>query len=372
MTQTQFPSQLFLIVLFADKQWLDYSPPKKANRVRFPVERPPDFRTWESRRDYAADWRAFSGICRFLCPCIPAPFRTHLISPSSGYQDSDIRSRPNLSTPAAHARKMAATVVQRLACSPLTKAIRVRSPDFRTWESCWTMPLVGGFSWGSPVSPAISSRRCSILTSITLIGSKNLNLLISDRDFEQPILAVRNELHLDLQSSSELECCNSFLCRSEIRSNHDGATGALGELLMCPQRHAARHGLSTNELPQPTKPMGSRTRQGVANHTQGPSHIYVRPISDLVHFKVNAWLFHACAPMSYPLLHDDNVAALVNISVLEDCISRPSPHLAVEKLKRCTCRKVPRVVEELIPEEEVTRTGRLSKYKGLSHRVVVE
>ncbi|KAJ8871285.1 hypothetical protein PR048_027593 [Dryococelus australis] len=39
-------------------------------------------------------------------------------------------------------------------------------PDFRTWESYRTMPLVGGFSRGSPVSPALSFQRCSILTSI--------------------------------------------------------------------------------------------------------------------------------------------------------------------------------------------------------------
>ncbi|KAJ8897722.1 hypothetical protein PR048_003072 [Dryococelus australis] len=59
--------------------------------------------------------------------------------------------------------------------SPTTKAIRVQSPagslsDFRMWESCRTMPLVGGFSRGSPVSPVLSFRPCSILTSITLIG----------------------------------------------------------------------------------------------------------------------------------------------------------------------------------------------------------
>ncbi|KAJ8869604.1 hypothetical protein PR048_028596 [Dryococelus australis] len=58
------------------------------------------------------------------------------------------------------------------------KANRVRSPagspDFRKWESCRTMPLVGGFSRGSRVSPAPSFRRCSILTLITLIGSQDL------------------------------------------------------------------------------------------------------------------------------------------------------------------------------------------------------
>ncbi|KAJ8892017.1 hypothetical protein PR048_004582 [Dryococelus australis] len=43
-------------------------------------------------------------------------------------------------------------------------------------------------------------------------------LLISDRDFEPLISVVRNELHLDLQSSFELEWGNSFLCRSYIRS----------------------------------------------------------------------------------------------------------------------------------------------------------
>ncbi|KAJ8893072.1 hypothetical protein PR048_005655 [Dryococelus australis] len=65
-------------------------------------------------------------------------------------------------------------------CSPLaaTKANRVQSPagspDFRMWESCRTMSLVGEFSRKSPVSPAPSFRSCSTLTSITLIGSQDL------------------------------------------------------------------------------------------------------------------------------------------------------------------------------------------------------
>ncbi|KAJ8875096.1 hypothetical protein PR048_022987 [Dryococelus australis] len=66
---------------------------------------------------------------------------------------------------------------RRLTYSPPTKANRVQSPagslpDFRKWESCRTMLLVGGFSRGSPGSPTLSFRRCSILTSITLIGSQ--------------------------------------------------------------------------------------------------------------------------------------------------------------------------------------------------------
>ncbi|KAJ8874048.1 hypothetical protein PR048_024888 [Dryococelus australis] len=72
-----------------------------------------------------------------------------------------------------------AVVAERLACSPPTKANRVQStagppPDFRMWETCWTMPLVSELSRGFPVSSALSFRRLSILTSITLIGSQDL------------------------------------------------------------------------------------------------------------------------------------------------------------------------------------------------------
>ncbi|KAJ8876250.1 hypothetical protein PR048_024160 [Dryococelus australis] len=67
----------------------------------------------------------------------------------------------------------------RLACSPPGKADRVQSltgslPDSRMWESCRTMPLVGGFSRGYPVSPTLSFLSCSILTPNTLIGSQDL------------------------------------------------------------------------------------------------------------------------------------------------------------------------------------------------------
>ncbi|KAJ8881207.1 hypothetical protein PR048_017681 [Dryococelus australis] len=51
-----------------------------------------------------------------------------------------------------------ATVAERLARPPPTKANRVQSPaespDFHKWESYRTMPLVGGPSRGSPTSPA--------------------------------------------------------------------------------------------------------------------------------------------------------------------------------------------------------------------------
>ncbi|KAJ8872433.1 hypothetical protein PR048_026037 [Dryococelus australis] len=59
--------------------------------------------------------------------------------------------------------------------SPSALANRIRllagsPPDFRTWESCRTVPLVGGFSQGSP-PPAFAFRRCSILTSLHTLHS---------------------------------------------------------------------------------------------------------------------------------------------------------------------------------------------------------
>ncbi|KAJ8875276.1 hypothetical protein PR048_023171 [Dryococelus australis] len=47
---------------------------------------------------------------------------------------------------------------------------------FACVESCRTMPFVGGFSRGFPVSLALSFRHCSIHTSITLIGSQDLDV----------------------------------------------------------------------------------------------------------------------------------------------------------------------------------------------------
>ncbi|KAJ8895886.1 hypothetical protein PR048_001226 [Dryococelus australis] len=72
-----------------------------------------------------------------------------------------------------------ATVTERLACSPPANAIRVQSParslrifarGNRAGQCRWS----AGFPWGSPVSPALSFRRCSMLTSITHIGFQDL------------------------------------------------------------------------------------------------------------------------------------------------------------------------------------------------------
>ncbi|KAJ8865933.1 hypothetical protein PR048_033456 [Dryococelus australis] len=75
-----------------------------------------------------------------------------------------------------------ATVTERLDCSPPTKANR--------WESSRMTPMIGGFSRGSPISPAISFRRCSILTSITLIGSQDLDVESHPNLVTNPLFTV--------------------------------------------------------------------------------------------------------------------------------------------------------------------------------------
>ncbi|KAJ8880731.1 hypothetical protein PR048_017201 [Dryococelus australis] len=68
-----------------------------------------------------------------------------------------------------------AAVAERLACSPGFVASHPGrfTPHFRKWGSYRTMPLVGGFSRGSPVSHALSFRRCSILTSLQDLAVKS-------------------------------------------------------------------------------------------------------------------------------------------------------------------------------------------------------
>ncbi|KAJ8874346.1 hypothetical protein PR048_025192 [Dryococelus australis] len=95
-----------------------------------------------------------------------------------------------------------ATVAERLASSPPTKANRVQSPagsllNFRKWESSWTMPLVSGFSRRSPVSPVLIFRRCSILTSFALIRSQDL--VVKSRSNHCLLLGTNRNLSTPLE-----------------------------------------------------------------------------------------------------------------------------------------------------------------------------
>ncbi|KAJ8868471.1 hypothetical protein PR048_029999 [Dryococelus australis] len=101
-----------------------------------------------------------------------------------------------------------ASVAERLACSPPTKAIRAHSPagSLRIvargnragrcrWSAC--------FSRGSPVTPTPSFRRCSILISITLIGSQDLDRRVADGKPTSQFSALRVEAMRELMRMTE-------------------------------------------------------------------------------------------------------------------------------------------------------------------------
>ncbi|KAJ8867034.1 hypothetical protein PR048_032896 [Dryococelus australis] len=72
------------------------------------------------------------------------------------------------------------------------------TPDFRMWESCQTMPLASRYSRGSPVSPPFS-----IITSITLIGSQDLD------DKSRPNLFTHSLYSTDLGGWDFSDCTDS-------------------------------------------------------------------------------------------------------------------------------------------------------------------
>ncbi|KAJ8869383.1 hypothetical protein PR048_030959 [Dryococelus australis] len=99
-----------------------------------------------------------------------------------------------------------AAVRERLACSSPTKANWVQSPNLCVWESCRTMPLVGGFSREIPASPALSFRRCSIFTLIAHIGSQYVDVCGNTGYSleQQPMRSPRVYTELELRISRAL------------------------------------------------------------------------------------------------------------------------------------------------------------------------
>ncbi|KAJ8883904.1 hypothetical protein PR048_015759 [Dryococelus australis] len=144
-------------------------PPRRAG-FRFLARSLPNFRMWES--------------CRAMPLTLIGPQDLDVKSPqipplhSNGASLHDYWALASSHTHDRDGKLTMKQVLDGLACSPPTKANRVQSPAVSPnsciWESCQTMPLISGFCRGSRVSPTPSFRRCSILTSITLISSQYL------------------------------------------------------------------------------------------------------------------------------------------------------------------------------------------------------
>ncbi|KAJ8876291.1 hypothetical protein PR048_024201 [Dryococelus australis] len=91
----------------------------------------------------------------------------------------------------------------------------VSFPGFRMWESCLMMSLVCGFSRGSPVSPVLSFRRCSILTTITLISSQYLSVKSLIYIFTHSQCLFYRHRATVWKLNSWRRAVSPFLCRGE-------------------------------------------------------------------------------------------------------------------------------------------------------------
>ncbi|KAJ8888327.1 hypothetical protein PR048_007814 [Dryococelus australis] len=107
------------------------------------------------------------------------------------------------------------------------------------WQSCRTIPFVGGFSQGFPVSPTHSFRRRSIFTSTTLIGSQGL----ATPQHHFPV--TDQQIQYLKEPSSALASSFSAKCNTAVADIHVGArvrgrSRSADELLwtrpQCPRR----------------------------------------------------------------------------------------------------------------------------------------
>ncbi|KAJ8889213.1 hypothetical protein PR048_008711 [Dryococelus australis] len=134
-------------------------------------------------------------------------------------------------------------LAQLLARSPPTKANRVQTMDFRKWESSRTVPLVGGFSRGSPIFPAPSFRPRPYIHFNHLVGSQDLavksrpNLFSHSPDWN----ATHNQTHdkgfniSEILISSSVDPVGDGMARVVYHSGegsctHGGDSGSIGSI----------------------------------------------------------------------------------------------------------------------------------------------
>ncbi|KAJ8868631.1 hypothetical protein PR048_030170 [Dryococelus australis] len=202
-----------------------------------------------------------------------------------------------------HVRILGATVAERLARSPPTKANRAQSPigspDFRKWESCRRMPLAGVSSRGSPASPVPSLRRRSIFNSITPQSALKTSLLRAQQEAEVVRLVSCSHGELEVPNSSvsdETHACVVPTPLPHHTTSRDGWEGGGSEQrhAPCPNTQGANvHGDCTPFTrpgrPQSCQPGRLLTRRAALPGTG--THKYVLPAnSDTVLREATHWL----------------------------------------------------------------------------------
>ncbi|KAJ8891563.1 hypothetical protein PR048_004091 [Dryococelus australis] len=163
----------------------------------------------------------------------PPPSNTHTLAPStSPLAIWRLHSQHTLSHDFVHGGPRYCSG-QTTDLPPRRTRLTSRRGNFRTWESYRTMPLVGGFSRGYPVYPALAFRRCSILSSamgpqsreFMRVGSLGHVATLGYRRRTRRATIIigsdQREVNLRLRASSSEEC------------NWTGCRGAPGAAERC-------------------------------------------------------------------------------------------------------------------------------------------
>ncbi|KAJ8866684.1 hypothetical protein PR048_032545 [Dryococelus australis] len=230
------------------------------------------------------------------------------------------RSRGRASAHAAVSAGRPVKTSARLACSPPTKATRVHSPTSRSLRifACGNRAgrctLAGGFSRGSPpFSPALSFRCCSMLPSITFIGSQDLNLTQQVQEFP-PKTAIFFTLLVCFEAANGSAAEKRSRSRLLMKSVHfERETSAIGTRLKV---------IVTAE-----SPIGSRSATRKQNGVQslalrGDGALDARGSDDLI------------APAILSLLQADGA---LNFSIFHKGLFRQldTPHLTSNEMTKC-------------------------------------
>ncbi|KAJ8892163.1 hypothetical protein PR048_004743 [Dryococelus australis] len=163
-----------------------------------------------------------------------------------------------------------ATVAQQLAHSPPGKAYRVQSPagspDFRKWQSCRTIPLVSGFSRGSPIpsTPPIpaplrnrNTRSPVRFRSIALVGWSLFNVWRISRYHTHVVTVLLNDYlpqHINCVKLMIIHNLDKTVDEGELREKWvhiektPASTATSATFPMCENRELVAPGIKPSSL----------------------------------------------------------------------------------------------------------------------------
>ncbi|KAJ8881420.1 hypothetical protein PR048_017901 [Dryococelus australis] len=309
--------------------------------------------------DNADGQRIFSGISRFTRPCALPLLHTQPRLTLMGSQNIDFNCRTDLFIPwlpklpnitlllkdlglnpaqlcnCLYPHADGAAVVERLDCSPPTKANQAQSPagshpSFRKCESCRTMPLVSGFSRGSPVSPALVMRPGAAPVSLhfTLICSQGL------------VVKSRQKVRKPYQSNTSKYRSKEAACTPNsrrTRHQNGGTDHRHVTTLFTNQRLCWTEGFTSVRLLTSSRDHGGRVVSLLASNQDDPcslpSHVtpgfsHVGIVPDGV---AGRWVFSgiSCCPPFHSGAAPYSYQS--SLSALKTSVARPTPHDSPDK-----------------------------------------